>query len=139
MTDTWTPPAFGAPTWLNIPVTDIDLAKTFYTAVFAWTFPPIPASESATDYAIFNFPSDSGQAPTGFMGSFERVDPAKHIRGANAIKPYFIVEEQEKAVEAIIKNGGKVLEGPVPEGDHGFITQCEDSEGNHFGFYVMKK
>ncbi|EEH50323.2 uncharacterized protein PADG_06402 [Paracoccidioides brasiliensis Pb18] len=33
---------------------------------------------------------------------------------------------------AIIANGGDKLGEPVVEGDHGFMTQCCDSEGNHF-------
>ncbi|PGH29782.1 hypothetical protein GX50_07453 [[Emmonsia] crescens] len=138
MSGEWTPPPFGAPCWVNIPATDVARAKSFYSKVFNWNMVPTPANLSDKDIAMFSFPGSTTH-PNALCGSIERVDAAVHTKGANAFKMYFMVEDDEKAAEAIVANGGAKLGERVPEGEHGFITQCSDSEGNGFGIYVMKK
>ncbi|EEH03283.1 predicted protein [Histoplasma capsulatum G186AR] len=138
MASSWTPPPFGAPCWVNVPVTDMARAKSFYTKVFNWDILPQPANLDEKQIVLFSFPK-SDSSPNAFCGSFERVEAAAHTKSDNGYKMYFMVEDDQKTAEAIIANGGAKLSDPVPEGDHGFITQCRDSEGNCIGIYVMKK
>ncbi|KAK2809039.1 hypothetical protein FQN50_004092 [Emmonsiellopsis sp. PD_5] len=131
----WKPPAFGSPCWLNIPATNVPRAKSFYQTVFNWSWHPTEKI-SEDDYAFFKFPEPEH---VSIGGCIEKIDPATHTTGKNGVKLYFIVEDQEKTAEAIVKNGGVKLGEPEPEGDHGFITQFADSEGNHMGIYASKK
>ncbi|KLJ08193.1 hypothetical protein EMPG_09961 [Blastomyces silverae] len=137
MSGEWTPPPFGAPCWVNIPVIDVARAKSFYTTVFKWNITPLPANLNEKDIAIFSFPNDSKSGT--LCGSFERIDANVHTKGENAFKMYFMVEDDTKTAEAIIANGGAVIGERAPEGDHGFITQCRDTEGNGIGIYVNVK
>ncbi|KAK2738535.1 hypothetical protein FQN55_000516 [Onygenales sp. PD_40] len=131
----WKPPAFGSPCWLSIPATNVPRAKSFYETVFNWSWTTVE-KYSEDDFAFFKFPEE---AHASIGGSIEKVDAAVHTKGKNGVKLYFIVEDQEKTAEAIVKNGGVKLGEPEPEGDHGFITPFEDSEGNHMGIYASKK
>ncbi|EGE80408.2 hypothetical protein BDDG_03349 [Blastomyces dermatitidis ATCC 18188] len=150
MSGEWTPPPFGAPCWVNIPV--IDVARAFQRTRDTDTTtqpnhsiplsligpsPPLPANLNEKDIAIFSFPSHPKSG--ALCGSFERVDAKVHTKGDSAFKMYFMVEDDKKTAEAIIANGGAVIGERTPEGDHGFITQCRDTEGNGIGIYINEK
>jgi predicted enzyme related to lactoylglutathione lyase len=38
-----------------------------------------------------------------------------------------------------VKAGGKIVEAKAPEGEHGFVGQFEDPEGNVMGLYQVNK
>ncbi|OJD15375.1 hypothetical protein AJ78_04380 [Emergomyces pasteurianus Ep9510] len=137
MSHEWNPPPFGAPCWLNVPATDIERAKSFYIKVFNWKMQAAPNADEKK-ITLFTFPaSEKGQSP--FCGSIERVDTVMPTKDGNAFRLYFMVEDDKKTVKDIIANGGAQVSEATPEGSHGFITHCSDSEGNGIGIYVSKK
>jgi len=134
MADSWKPPVAGTPCWIKIPATNVARAEAFYSKIFNWTFSPVSGT-AAEEMRIFGFP-DPGLS---IAGSIHRVDKDKHVTGTDAVTLYLIVDDLEETMTDIVKNGGVKRRDAEPEGDHGFIMHADDTEGNHFGIYMMKK
>ncbi|KAK2747312.1 hypothetical protein FQN57_002210 [Myotisia sp. PD_48] len=130
----WTPPKIGSPVWIEIFATDLDRAEKFYSTVFGWHFPSAKGKRTE-EIALFEF-QDPGLKSLG--GGLTKVKPEEITTGQNSTKLYIYVENLDRAVEKIIANGGKKCTEREPEGDHGEIIRCEDSEGNALGIYASK-
>jgi predicted enzyme related to lactoylglutathione lyase len=128
----WQPPAAGSVCWTEIPATDVPRAKAFYSTVFNWSFKALPAM--AEDQYISFVASDKKT-----MGGIVKTEAASHLKGPGAVKLYIYVEDLEKAIDDIVKNGGKKCSEIEPEGDTGLMIHFDDCEGNRFGIYTMKK
>ncbi len=116
--------------WVDIPVTDIDRATAFYSAVHGEdvarmdvpgfhfsVFASQPGEVSGTLYVPHthaNAPSDTG--PLVYLNVDGRIDAAL------------------AAVEA---HGGRVVQPPGPIGAHGFRAIVIDSEGNLLALHSM--
>ncbi|EFW17284.1 hypothetical protein D8B26_000025 [Coccidioides posadasii str. Silveira] len=153
----WTPPANGSPCWIEIPVTNAERAKNFYSSVFSWTFMAVPEKTEAQlaaeegspcneTVALFRYPDQSlGNLGGGLslvseevMQRYKQADGSSNFSkkgGKPGITMYYMVADLDKSMEAIVAHGGKKLSGEYPEGDHGKIMYAEDSEGNVLGIY----
>lgn len=122
-------------TWFEIPVTDIDRAKTFYETILDIT---MVKRADGNDESVF-FPHNpnviqatSGRV-TGVLSKTERNKPANHgtmvyINASPDLQ--FVIDKVEKA-------GGKVL-APRVEIPAGFIAIIIDTEGNKVGLHAEK-
>ncbi|WEW60225.1 hypothetical protein PRK78_005710 [Emydomyces testavorans] len=153
MAPSWTPPANGTICWIEIPVTNAERAKKFYSTVFSWTFLPMPPKCTDTDnpcnatVALFRFPDEKlGQLCGGLSLVSEEVmqrykqgngslDAGDKRGGKGGVTLYYMVGDLAGCMDAIVANGGKKLSDEFPEGDHGRIMYAEDSEGNRLGIY----
>ena len=58
--------------------------------------------------------------------------------GAGGTLVYFSVEDCTKEESRIVAAGGKVVRPKFSIGEFGWVTMCEDTEGNLFGLSSMK-
>ncbi|PGH14966.1 hypothetical protein AJ80_05729 [Polytolypa hystricis UAMH7299] len=135
MAETWTPPAAGTPVWIQIPATDVQRAKSFYSTTFSWSFKP-SAAGGPEKMATFTFP-DKGY--TSLSGGITQVSPENHTKGGETVVVYFYVDDLGSCMDTIVKNGGKKCSDIEPEGEIGSYMIAEDTEGNRLGIWSLNK
>ena len=109
--------------YFEIPVTDINRAKQFYTAVFGFTF----TDEVIDSYemALFPFTDNAG----GITGALAKGDVYKPT--SNGVIIYFKTDDIDRALQLAVLHGGKVLYPKTINTSYGVaIAEFEDSEGN---------
>ena len=118
--------------WFDIYVNDLKRATLFYEKVFDRKLEQIndPTGESQ----MMIFPSD--MTVYGAGGALTKTPHGKPGAGGTMI--YFSVEDCSKQESRVPLAGGKVLRPKFSIGKFGWVTLCEDSEGNIFGLNSMK-
>ncbi|THU41599.1 VOC family protein [Niastella caeni] len=122
-------------TWFEIPVTDIDRAKTFYETILDIAM--VKRADGNDESVFFPYNPNVVQATsgrvTGVLSKTERNKPA--IQGTmvyiNASPDLQLV------VDKVEKAGGKVIV-PRMEIPAGFIAIIIDTEGNKVGLHAEK-
>lgn len=112
--------------WFEIPVTDMERAKKFYSQVFG--FEMAPAQMPDVEMSFFPWVD---QAPHA-SGALVRIDdrqPSAH--GALVYFNYSAWDEIDKVEQA----GGEVLQRRTSIGEHGFYGLIKDTEGNVVGLH----
>jgi hypothetical protein len=113
-------------TWFDIPVTDLDRAIRFYSAVLD---SPVK-KEKTGSIPIGMLPTPDGQQ----MGCLVSGNEAKP--SLNGVMIWFDVEGRLKeAVTLAMTNGGKVLGDIHAIGKFGYRAEIQDSEGNRIALY----
>ncbi len=118
-----TPPQLG--TWCHIEISgktkeEVQACRSFYSEIFGWKFQDVP------DMSYVMYEANGGIA--GGLHALGDDAPGHHIN-------YVLVDEIEASVEAVEKNGGRVV---VPKQDvHNFgsFTWVADPAGNVFGLW----
>jgi predicted enzyme related to lactoylglutathione lyase len=122
-------------TWFEIPVTDIDRAKTFYETILDITM--VKRADGNDESVFFPYNPNVVQATsgrvTGVLSKTERNKPANYgtMVYINASPDLQVV------VDKVEKAGGKVL-APRVEIPAGFIAIIIDTEGNKVGLHAEK-
>lgn len=113
-------------TWFDVPVTDLDRAIRFYSAVLG-----SPATKEKTgSIPIGMLPTPDGQK----MGCLVSGSAAKP--SLDGVMVWFDVEGRLKeSVKAAAANGGKILGDIHAIGEFGFRAEIQDSEGNRIALY----
>ncbi len=104
--------------YIQIPTTNIAESASFYNKVFGWNIRTRSDGSIAFD-----------DVPNGVSGTWV-LDKKPHTEAGLLI--YIMVDDVAATIEAIIANGGKVVEpmsGNAPE----FIATFSDLSGNIFG------
>ena len=117
--------------WFEIYVQDMQRAKAFYQAVFAYQFTSL---EDPDDGEMWAFPESISSYGAG--GALIKMPGVQSGGGGTLI--YFGTDDcsiQEGRVE---KAGGRVVKPKMSIGPHGFISLVEDTEGNVIGLHSMK-
>ena len=116
-------------TWFDVPVTDLDRAIRFYSAVLG-----APATkEKSGSVPIGMLPTPDGQK----MGCLVAGNDARP--SVDGVMIWFDVEGRLKeAVQAVTANGGKILGDIHAIGGFGFRAEVRDSEGNRIALYSSK-
>jgi predicted enzyme related to lactoylglutathione lyase len=117
--------------WTDIPVTNLDRAAKFYSAVLGKEVPKM--SEGGFEYGLL--PHEE-QGASGCL--CVNADSAGLKNKPSQIGPliYLSVEGRlDDAVKAVCANGGKVLEEKTQIGPHGFRAVIVDSEGNRIALH----
>jgi predicted enzyme related to lactoylglutathione lyase len=113
-------------TWFDVPVTDLDRAIRFYSAVLG---SPVTKEQTGS--------IPTGILPTpdgGKMGCLVSGNQAKP--SLNGVMVWFDVEGHLKeSVAAAMENGGKILGDIHAIGGFGFRAEVQDSEGNRIALY----
>ena len=124
-------PPVGDFSWHELATTDPEAAFSFYSELFGWE------KTSAMDMGEMGVYQMFGPNGTGmpFGGVFPKP---KEMPGPPAWLHYARVPDANAVVEAVNKNGGKVLMGPheVPGGD--LIVQIMDPQGGMFAVHQVK-
>ena len=118
--------------WFDLYVEDMSRAVAFYESVFLKKLERIgdPTGESQ----MMSFPANM----TTYGAAGALVKSAFSSPGAGGTMIYFSVEdcaiEEARAAAA----GGKILRSKFSIGEFGWVTLCQDTEGNPFGLSSMK-
>jgi predicted enzyme related to lactoylglutathione lyase len=116
--------------WFDVPVTDLDRAIRFYSAVLA---SPVMTEKSGS-IPIGILPTPDGQK----MGCLVTGDATKP--SLNGVMIWFDVEGRLKeSVAAATAKGGKILGDIHAIGGFGFRAEVQDSEGNRIALYSSKQ
>lgn len=117
-----TPFATGHPCWADISVTDMDAARTFYSAVLGWHIPP-----GAAEFGGYATATVADQGVAGFMPNDGSMPTAWTL--------YFASDDADATVQAISDAGGIVLAPPMDVGDFGRMAIAADPSGAVFGVW----
>ncbi len=113
--------------WFEIPVKDTQRAKKFYESVFQLELSPLPMP----DAEMFAFPwVEQGENATGCLIKTEGYEPS--MTGTIV---YFTCDDLNTELSRIESAGGKVLLPRTSIGEHGFIAQFTDTEGNRLALH----
>jgi len=112
--------------WCDIPVTDLDRAIRFYSAVLR---APV-RKEKFPEGSIGLLPFGEGEiGGCLYLSDENRPSP-------NGPRIYLNVQgRMDEAVAAVRPNGGKVVKPSHPIGPYGFRAIIDDSEGNRVALH----
>ena len=119
--------------WFEIPVTDMDRAKTFYDTVFN-----IEISIHKLNNLImgwFPFAENKPGATGSLVLNKDFYFPSEN-RGTLV---YFTCNDVQTQLDRVAPAGGKIVQPKTAIGDgHGFMGVFLDSEGNRIGLHSNK-
>lgn len=116
----------GSLVWFDIPVTDLDRAMRFYSAVLGSSV----KKETTGSIPIGMLPAPNG-TQMGCLVTGNQSRPS-----LDGVMIWFDVEGRLKAaVAAVAPNGGKILGDIHDIGGFGFRAEAQDSEGNRIALY----
>jgi predicted enzyme related to lactoylglutathione lyase len=118
--------------WFDIYVADMNRAVSFYEAVLQQKLEPIGDPTGETQ--MMSFPTDMGVYGAG--GALVKSTYASPGVGGTLV--YFSVEDCAQEESRVVAASGKVVRPKFSIGEFGWVTLCEDTEGNMFGFSSMK-
>lgn len=117
--------------WFDIYVDDLDRAVAFYQTVLDCTLEPL--GDPTGENRMMSFSADmSAYGAGGALSKSAHASP-----GAGGTIVYFSAHDcavEEARVEAA---GGRVLRPKFSIGDFGWVSLCQDTEGNPFGISSM--
>lgn len=118
--------------WFDIYVQDMKRAVAFYGSVLQQTLEPIGDPTGETQ--MMGFPTDMG-----VYGAGGALVKSNHSRpGVGGTLVYFSTEDCSREASRVVAAGGKVLRPKFSIGEFGWVSLCEDTEGNMFGLSSMK-
>jgi len=119
--------------WFDIYVNDIERAVKFYEAVFNVELKDL--SNPSNDSMIMKiFPENMEEY--GATGAIVQKDDVE--AGHNSTIVYFNCEDCATEESRVVSAGGVVVAPKFSIGNFGFITLCNDTEGNTIGLHSMQ-
>ena len=118
--------------WFDIYVSDMNRAVTFYESVLQHKLEPIGDPTGETQ--MMAFPTD--MAVYGAGGALVKTPHARPGPGGTLV--YLSVEDCAVEQSRVVPAGGKVVRPKFSIGEFGWVTLCEDTEGNLFGLSSMQ-
>lgn len=113
--------------WFEIPVTNMDRAKTFYENIL-----DVELDINEMDnFVMAWFPMNEDSS--GAAGTLIKADT--YVPSYDGTMVYFAVDDIEAVLNRVKKKGGKVLNEKMSIGEHGFVGHFEDSEGNRVALH----
>ncbi len=121
----------GSVGWLDLTVEDAAAVKEFYEEVVGWS----SSGVEMNGYEDFVMSTPGGQAPVGGVC---------HARGPNSDIPpfwivYFMVEDLDTSVAAVVSGGGAIVSGPRSMGATGRYCIIRDPAGAYAGLFQSLK
>lgn len=118
--------------WFDIYVNDMERAIAFYQTVLELKLEKMGDPTGETQ--MMSFPADMGAY--GASGALVKSEYSKPGVGGTLV--YFGAEDCSVEESRVVAAGGKVVRPKFSIGDFGFVSLCEDTEGNAFGLNSMK-
>ena len=118
--------------WFDIYVNKLDRAVAFYETVLGRKLEPIADSTGETH--MMSFPADmSSYGAAGALTKSEHAAP-----GVGGTIVYFSAEDCAVEEARVADAGGNVVRPKFSIGEFGWVTLCQDTEGNMFGLNSLK-
>jgi hypothetical protein len=117
--------------YFEIPVTNINRAIKFYTAVFHINFELEMIDNN--EMALFPF-YDRKRGISGALAKGEIYKPTK-----KGVLIYFRSDNIDETLESVLQNGGQILYPKTSVGELGFVAEFEDSEGNRIALHKVNQ
>ena len=114
----------GSVAWTDARLADVAAGKEFYSAVFGYTYQPVPGAPD--DYGTVH----AGGDPVGGMGGMMGADGGSHWL------TYFAVPDADAAVAAAEQGGGKVV-SPMEDTPFGRMGVLTDPFGATFALIQL--
>ncbi|MFG2735570.1 VOC family protein [Streptomyces harbinensis] len=123
--------AFGSLSWTELYTPDGAAAKTFYSAVFGWTYQDMPLPGDGGTYTLI---APAGRDVTAMQGGLMQLPPTAltATHGAAYWHPVFAAEDCDAATAQVTANGGTVQMGPETAEGVGRLSVCQDPHGADF-------
>jgi predicted enzyme related to lactoylglutathione lyase len=106
-------------TWNELQTDDLDAARSFYAAVFGWTY-----EVDANGYVVCNV---DGRTQAGMMKIEEDWGPVPP-----SWNNYFLVSDIEASVAKATELGGRLVVPVTPAGEVGKFSLVQDPQGGYF-------
>ncbi|MCR9238061.1 MAG: VOC family protein [Alphaproteobacteria bacterium] len=118
--------------WFDIYVSDLNRAVSFYETVLGHKLEEMtdPTGQSQ----MMSFPAD--MTSYGAAGALTKSDHASPGVGGTVV--YFSAEDCAVEESRVAAAGGKVIRPKFSIGEFGWVTLCQDTEGNMFGLNSLK-
>jgi predicted enzyme related to lactoylglutathione lyase len=111
---------------VEIPTTDFEKAKTFYSTLFGWKITVMPQM----NWASF----ETGAEPGGGFNKVDKVESA----GERGVLIYVGVDDIQEALAKVIELGGSVIKEKTEIPEIGWYALFGDPDGNVVGIYQRK-
>lgn len=118
--------------WFDMYVNDLERATAFYETVLAQKLEKMGDPTGETQ--MMSFPTDMSVYGAG--GALVKSEYSRP--GAGGTMLYFSVDDCAVEESRVALAGGKVVRPKFSIGDFGWVSLCEDTEGNVFGLNSMK-
>lgn len=118
--------------WFDIYVEDIARAVAFYERVLEEKFETM--NDPTGETQMMSFPTE--MTAYGASGALVKSHYARPGVGGTMV--YFSVEDCSVEEARVPEAGGKILRSKFSIGGFGWVTLCQDTEGNAFGLNSMK-
>ena len=121
--------------WFDIYVQDMDRAVEFYESVLGNKMQRLEDPTGSSQ--MMAFPADENSMQRyGALGALVKMDGVQP--GAGGTLVYFQSEDCSPEEARVVAAGGQVIRPKFSIGDFGWVTLCQDTEGNHFGINSLK-
>lgn len=128
-------PKTNAIGWFDIYVDDMERAAKFYQAVLGQKLEKMGDPTGGSQ--MMSFPmDDTSMSQYGALGALVKMEGSNPGVGGTLV--YFNSEDCSVEESRVVAAGGKVIRPKFSIGEFGWVTLCEDTEGNMFGFNSMK-
>lgn len=118
--------------WFDIYVNDMKRAVSFYESVLRLNLEKIGDPTGETEMMSFK----GNMTSYGASGALVKSAHSRPGMGGTLI--YFSVEDCSAEESRVASAGGKVIRPKFSIGEFGWVTLCQDTEGNMFGLNSMK-
>lgn len=118
--------------WFDIYVNDMERATAFYESILKQKLEKMGDPTGETQ--MMSFPAD--MSSYGAAGALVKSEYSKPGVGGTMV--YFSVEDCSVEESRVVAAGGKIVRPKFSIGEFGWVTLCEDTEGNMFGLNSMK-
>ena len=118
--------------WFDIFVDDLDRAVAFYEKVLGHKLEPMGDPTGETQMMAFQ----GDMTVYGAAGALTKSAHGKPGVGGTII--YFMAEDVAVEEARVADAGGIVIRPKFSIGEFGFVTLCQDTEGNMFGMNSLK-
>ncbi|MFH6603984.1 VOC family protein [Maribacter algicola] len=119
--------------WFEIYVDDLNRAQKFYEKVLDVQLTELQ-NPTKDELLMLAFPADMEQH--GSSGALVHMNDVK--AGANSVIVYFMSEDCSIEESRVSNAGGRIITPKMSIGEYGFISLCNDTEGNMFGLHSLK-
>lgn len=121
--------------WFDIYVDDMERATAFYEAVLGKKLESM--NDPVGTSQMMGFPGDKQSMERyGALGALVKLEGARPGVGGTLV--YFNSADCSIEESRVAAAGGRVLRPRFSIGQFGWVSLCEDSEGNRIGFNSMR-